>query len=50
MGIGLVTARELCFSLDGDFKISSSKDKGTLVDFSVMVTNKEYKKLIGENE
>ena len=50
VGIGLVTARELCFSLDGDFKISSSKDKGTIVDFSVLVTNKEYQKLIGDNE
>lgn len=46
VGIGLVTAKELCQSLDGDLKIISSKDKGTVVTFTVMVTDVEYKKMM----
>ncbi len=46
MGIGLVTAKELCESLDGVLKISSSKEHGTVVNFSVMVTNKPFQKIV----
>lgn len=46
VGIGLVTAKELCNSLDGDLKISSSKDKGTVVTFTVMVSDRTLKKYL----
>lgn len=48
VGIGLVTAKELCQSLDGDLKISSSKEHGTVVTFMVMVSDKPFKKMVNE--
>lgn len=50
VGIGLVTAKDLCQSLDGDLKIISSKDKGTVVTFTVIVTDSEYKKLMNRGD
>jgi len=41
-----VTAKDLCQSLDGDLKIISSKDKGTVVTFTVMVTDHSFKKMM----
>ena len=46
VGMGLVTSKELCQSLDGDLKVSSSSEMGTLVTFSVLVTNKPFKKYL----
>lgn len=46
VGMGLVTSKELCQSLDGDLKVSSSSEMGTLVTFSVIVTNKPFKKYL----
>jgi hypothetical protein len=48
VGLGLVTAKELCQSLEGDLKISSSKEHGTVVTFMVMVSDKPFKKTVND--
>ncbi len=43
VGLGLVTANDLCASLAGHMTIKSQKLKGTTVEFVLNVTNKEVK-------
>ena len=43
VGLGLVTANDLCTSLAGHMTIKSQILKGTTVEFSLKVTNKEVK-------
>lgn len=42
-GIGISTAKTLCASLKGEFNINSYKDLGTMVHFTVMVSDIPFK-------
>lgn len=44
VGLGLVTANDLCISLDGEISIQSKEFKGTTVTFTCKVTNSEIQK------
>jgi signal transduction histidine kinase len=42
-GIGITTAKSLCASLKGELNINSYKDMGTMVHFTVMVSDMPFK-------
>ena len=44
VGLGIMTANNLCISLDGELFVKSKKLEGTTVTFTVKVTNFEIQK------